>query len=78
MKDASQFYANRVVKEFKERYVLSSAGLELAFLCSHPCIHSDPKQVEWARSFIQLLEELKQYVKAHQTTGLIWNKQVRS
>ncbi|KAK9893444.1 hypothetical protein P389DRAFT_156183 [Cystobasidium minutum MCA 4210] len=53
MKDAAQFYANRVVKEFKD---------------------SDPKQVEWARSYVELLDELKKYVKAHQTTGLVWNK----
>ncbi|GAA5968176.1 hypothetical protein JCM11641_003758 [Rhodosporidiobolus odoratus] len=34
---------------------------------------SDPKQVEWARSFIALLEELRKYIMQYHTTGLTWN-----
>ncbi|GAA5957589.1 hypothetical protein JCM3765_001446 [Sporobolomyces pararoseus] len=34
---------------------------------------SNPKQVEWARSFISLLEELRKYIMQHHTTGLTWN-----
>ncbi|GAA6012492.1 hypothetical protein JCM11491_004349 [Sporobolomyces phaffii] len=34
---------------------------------------SNPKQVEWARSFITLLEELRKYIMQHHTTGLTWN-----
>ncbi|GAA5931411.1 adenylate cyclase-binding protein [Sporobolomyces koalae] len=34
---------------------------------------SNPKQVEWARSFVALLEELRKYIMAHHTTGLTWN-----
>ena len=55
MKESAQFYANRVVKDYKD---------------------SDSKQVEWARSFIALLEELRKFVLAHHTTGLSWNAKV--
>ncbi|GAA5878714.1 hypothetical protein JCM1840_000212 [Sporobolomyces johnsonii] len=34
---------------------------------------SNPKQVEWARSFVALLEELRKYIMQHHTTGLTWN-----
>ncbi|GAA5878362.1 hypothetical protein JCM16303_002747 [Sporobolomyces ruberrimus] len=34
---------------------------------------SNPKQVEWARSFVSLLEELRKYIMQHHTTGLSWN-----
>uniref|UniRef100_A0A0K3CL96 Adenylyl cyclase-associated protein n=1 Tax=Rhodotorula toruloides TaxID=5286 RepID=A0A0K3CL96_RHOTO len=34
---------------------------------------SNPKQVEWARSFAALLEELRKYIMQCHTTGLVWN-----
>ncbi|GAA6009090.1 hypothetical protein JCM10207_004089 [Rhodosporidiobolus poonsookiae] len=34
---------------------------------------SNPKQVEWARSFVALLEDLRKYIMQHHTTGLSWN-----
>ncbi|GAA5848515.1 hypothetical protein JCM8547_004536 [Rhodosporidiobolus lusitaniae] len=34
---------------------------------------SNPKQVEWARSFVALLEDLRKYIMEHHTTGLSWN-----
>ncbi|KAM0792418.1 hypothetical protein ACM66B_005096 [Microbotryomycetes sp. NB124-2] len=34
---------------------------------------SNPKQVEWARSFTATLVELQKYVKQHHTTGTSWN-----
>ncbi|BGP13845.1 hypothetical protein JCM10213_002482 [Rhodosporidiobolus nylandii] len=34
---------------------------------------TNPKQVEWARSFVALLEELRKYIMQHHTTGLTWN-----
>ncbi|BGP30038.1 suppressor of rasval19 [Rhodotorula toruloides] len=34
---------------------------------------SNPKQVEWARSFAALLEELRKYIMQYHTTGLVWN-----
>ncbi|KAI8886712.1 hypothetical protein K501DRAFT_213243 [Backusella circina FSU 941] len=33
----------------------------------------DPKQVEWAQSFISVLDNLAAYVKENFTTGLSWN-----
>lgn len=33
----------------------------------------DAKHVEWARSWVQTLSDLQQYIKQHHTTGLIWS-----
>ncbi|KAG8733396.1 hypothetical protein FRC11_006587 [Ceratobasidium sp. 423] len=52
MRDSATFYANRVLKDFKDK---------------------DQKHVEWARSFLALLDELKKYVLDYHTTGLAWN-----
>lgn len=75
MKDAAQFYANRVVKEFKERWVNDSCCLTHERLTCGP-VASDPKQIAWARGFVALLDELRKYVLAHHTTGLMWNPKV--
>jgi adenylyl cyclase-associated protein len=34
----------------------------------------DSKHVEWARSWVQTLTELQQYIKQYHTTGLVWSK----
>ncbi|GAA5830249.1 hypothetical protein JCM11251_001283 [Rhodosporidiobolus azoricus] len=34
---------------------------------------TNPKQVEWARSFVALLEDLRKYIMEYHTTGLTWN-----
>jgi len=52
MKDSAQFYANRVVKDWKEK---------------------DENHVAWIRSFMNLLNELQNYVRKFHTTGLVWN-----
>lgn len=52
-KDAAQFYANRVIKEYKE---------------------SDDTMVQWSKSFIGLLEQVRQYVQKHHSNGLSWNE----
>ncbi|KAF9116342.1 hypothetical protein BGX27_003335 [Mortierella sp. AM989] len=52
MKDSAQFYANRVVKEWKDK---------------------DENHVLWVRAFINLLNELQNYVRKFHTTGLVWN-----
>lgn len=72
MKDSAMFYTNRVVKDFKDRLVKPALidKLLLKLVCS------DPKQVEWARSFVAVLDDLKKYVMAHHTTGLSWNASV--
>lgn len=33
----------------------------------------DTTHVEWARSWVQTLAELQQYIKQHHTTGLVWS-----
>lgn len=33
----------------------------------------DAKHVEWARSWVQTLTELQQYIKQYHTTGLVWS-----
>ncbi|KAF8232305.1 cyclase-associated protein [Tricholoma matsutake] len=33
----------------------------------------DPKHVEWVKSFIAVLEEMRKYVMEYHTTGLSWN-----
>ena len=42
-----------------------------------PRARRNPKQVEWARSFVALLEDLRKYIMQHHTTGLSWNPKVR-
>jgi adenylyl cyclase-associated protein len=37
------------------------------------CNNRDPKQVEWAQSFISVLDNLSAFVKENFTTGLAWN-----
>lgn len=37
---------------------------------------SDPRHVEWVRSYLSIWTELQTYIKEHHTTGLIWNKTV--
>jgi len=33
----------------------------------------EPKHVEWARSYMAILEELRKYIMEYHTTGLVWN-----
>jgi hypothetical protein len=37
----------------------------------------DPKHVEWVKSFVAVLEEMRKYVMEYHTTGLSWNPKVR-
>ncbi|PIO72110.1 CAP protein [Teladorsagia circumcincta] len=52
MLEASMFYVNRVLKEFKD---------------------GDQKNIEWARSWKNLLETMHTFVRQTHTTGLEWN-----
>ncbi|ORY22976.1 adenylyl cyclase-associated protein [Naematelia encephala] len=52
MKNAAQFWADRVTKQFKE---------------------TDTRVVDWAKSFIALVDALQKYVKQWHTTGVTWN-----
>uniref|UniRef100_A0A2I9LNN7 Adenylate cyclase-associated protein n=1 Tax=Centruroides hentzi TaxID=88313 RepID=A0A2I9LNN7_9SCOR len=52
MADASQFYTNRVLMDYKDK---------------------DKTHVDWARAWLQVLNELQAYIKKFYTTGLTWN-----
>ena len=38
----------------------------------------DQKHVQWARAYLAILDEMKQYIMDFHTTGLIWNPKVHS
>jgi hypothetical protein len=69
MKNAAQFWADRVTKQFKETYVSSvTLGNELT--------SSNPAAIAWAKSFSELLDALQKYIKQYHTTGVTWNPKV--
>lgn len=47
------------------------------FLCCTVYESRDRTHVEWCRSFIKILDVLKEYIMKHHTTGLAWNPKVR-
>ncbi|THH33014.1 hypothetical protein EUX98_g1211 [Antrodiella citrinella] len=49
VRESTEFYANKVIKEFKEK---------------------DPKHAQWARAYLAILDEMKQYIMDFHTTGL--------
>ncbi|KAJ3061477.1 F-actin-capping protein subunit alpha [Podochytrium sp. JEL0797] len=64
MKDAAQFYSNRIIKEFKDKLSIHElSNLE----------KKDKTHVEFAQAFGSLLTELQAYVKKWHTTGVAWN-----
>lgn len=84
MKDAANFYGNRVIKEFKELFV--SPLFFVGFVYEKTIRNRrflflsfsfrDKTQVEWVRSFVNALEELRKYIMQYHTTGLTWNPKV--
>ncbi|TIA87819.1 hypothetical protein E3P99_02946 [Wallemia hederae] len=54
LKDAAQFYANRVIKDHKDK---------------------DEDMVQWSKSYISLIDQLRAYVLKHHANGLAWNEQ---
>ena len=65
MRDASQFYGNRVVREYKDRYILHRIA---ELMGSGDTIHK-----EWQTAFTELLNELTKYVRKHFPQGIKWN-----
>lgn len=63
MRDASQFYGNRVIREYKDTYLPPS-------LVSYS---RDPAHKEWQTSFVDILNELQKYVRKHFPQGIKWN-----
>jgi adenylyl cyclase-associated protein len=66
MRDASLFYGNRVVREYKDRYPPSE---------KHPVLigSGDTVHKEWQTSFTDLLNELQKFVRKHYSQGIKWN-----
>ena len=52
MRDAAQFYTNKVLVAFKDK---------------------DKTHIEWAKTWIEFLNQLQSYIKQFHTTGLSWN-----
>jgi len=52
MRDSAQFYAHRVIKEYKDK---------------------DRQHMDWANSFIAVLDDLYNYVEDFHANGLCWN-----
>ena len=46
--------------------------------CEHnePLFSSNPKHVEWARSFLKVLNDLFDYIKEYHAIGVFWNREV--
>lgn len=66
---SAQFFGNRVIKEYKDKYVYSRdvCTVQLLTLCR------DAKQVEWIQSFYQIFKQLRDYVKQYFANGIPWN-----
>jgi len=74
MNDAGQFYTNRVLKDWKDKLVLTQFRFHMQLLtCFIVLLFRDKTHVDWVRAWIQVLTELQAYVKKHHTTGLVWN-----
>ena len=61
MKDAGQFYTNRVLKDSKD----SRASKD--WKATGPC------HTEWTKAWVSTVANLQVYVKQYHTTGLVWN-----
>lgn len=68
---SAQFFGNRVLKEYKERYIDPTWHFlheEILMRCR------DRAHVDWVQSFYQIFKSLAAYVKQHHPGGLYWNK----
>lgn len=86
MQDAAMFYTNRVLKDYKEKYVSvcdvkklvqKQNGILLIFpsaLLSY--FFRDKTHVDWVNAYVSIWTELQAYIKQHHTTGLSWSKTV--
>ena len=74
MKEATQFYGNRIMKDFKEKCV-SFISKHFYNSC-HP--DRDQSHVEWVRAYTSIFDDLKKYVMEYHTTGLVWNAKARN
>lgn len=72
MKNAAQFWCDRVIKQYKETSVVDGYVGTVADACCR-----NAAAVAWAKSFIALVAALESYVKQWHTTGVVWNPKVR-
>jgi hypothetical protein len=70
------YYGNKVMQEFKSKYVFSWFDEFLSSTLIYVVYLRDPKHVEWVKSFLAVLEEMRKYVMEYHTTGLSWNPKV--
>lgn len=73
MKEATQFYGNRILKDFREKCAIFTS-LHFYNSCY---LDRDPTHVEWVRAYTAIFDDLKKYVMEYHTTGLYWNAKVR-
>lgn len=73
IKDTAQFYGNRIIKEFKEKWVDMNPPVYPYSLF----LGRDKTHVEWVKAFTAIFDDMKKYVMEHHTTGLVWNAKVR-
>lgn len=72
MKNAAQFWCDRVIKQYKETSVDSNVD---GWIWADACCRN-AAAVAWAKSFIALVAALESYVKQWHTTGVVWNPKV--
>ena len=65
MRGGSEFWSNKILKEFKGVYVLSQNFNINDF--------SNQTHVDWVQHFNGFLKELQNYIKKNHTTGTTWN-----
>lgn len=80
MSDSGQFFSNRVLKDYKEKYGIFIWVFNFANITWHEFIFyylksskRDQNHVNWVRQWMQILTELQTYVKQTHTTGVAWN-----
>ena len=69
---SAQFYGNRIIKEYKERFATLGVTLAERFANTHA---RDRKHVEWVNTFYSIFKSLNAYVKQHYPSGVTWNNQ---
>jgi adenylyl cyclase-associated protein len=65
---SAQFYGNRVLKEFKDKYGFTEISRQKVLTKCR-----DPKQVEWVNAYYQVFKDLTEYVKNTFPQGIPWN-----
>lgn len=71
---SAQFFGNKVLKEYKEKYgTFSTIIPSCRALLTCSCCHRDPKHIEWIQSFYAIFKDLSELVKQQFSSGIGWN-----